>query len=103
MKLQCPNLGSLAPSGVYWRLLRLYGATKPKERRFEDLKLLKHTNSKANKIWMRWSGCGQMVSVLAIYSVDASSNHAEVYSLNSVNCSKIKKINEKRPVKVEFG
>ena len=44
-----------------------------------------------------------MVSVLAIYSVDASSNPAEVYSLNSVNCSKIKKINEKRPVKVEFG
>ena len=43
------------------------------------------------------SGGGQVVTVLAFYSVDLSSNPAEVYSFNSVNCLKRTKINKKRP------
>ena len=38
---------------------------------------------------------GQVVSVLAFYSDDPSSNPAEVYSFYSVNCSKRTKIIEK--------
>ena len=43
------------------------------------------------------SGVGQMVSVLALYSVDPSSNPAEVNRFNSLNCLKCTKINKKRP------
>ena len=38
-----------------------------------------------------------MVSKLAFYSVDPSSNPADVYSFNSVNYLKRTKINKKRP------
>ena len=40
------------------------------------------------------SGGGQVVSVLAFYFVDPSSNPAEIYSFNSVNCLKRTKINK---------
>ena len=40
------------------------------------------------------SGGDQVVSDLALYSVDFSSNPAEVYSFNSVNCLKRTKINK---------
>ena len=43
------------------------------------------------------SGGGRVVSVLAFYSDDTSSNPAEVYSFYSVNCLKRTKINKKRP------
>ena len=48
------------------------------------------------------SGGGQVVTVLAFYSVDLSSNPAEVYSFNSVNCSKRTNINKKRPGVAHF-
>ena len=48
------------------------------------------------------SGGGQMVSVLALYSVDPSSNPAEVNSFNSLNCLKCTKINKKRPGLAHF-
>ena len=38
--------------------------------------------------------CGQVVSVLAIYSVNPSSNPAEVYCFISINCLKRMKINK---------
>ena len=41
-------------------------------------------------------GGGQVVSVLAFYSVDPSSYPAEVYSLNSVNCLKRTKNKQKK-------
>ena len=37
-------------------------------------------------IWVSSGGGGQAVSVLAVYSVDTSSNPAEVYKFNHVNC-----------------
>ena len=40
------------------------------------------------------SGGGQVVSVLAFYFVDPSSNPAEIYSFNPVNCLKRTKINK---------
>ena len=43
------------------------------------------------------SGGDQVVSVVAFYSVDPSSNPAEVYSFNSVNSLKRTKIHKKRP------
>ena len=43
-----------------------------------------------------------MVSVLAFYSDDPSSNPAEVYSFYSVNCLKRKKINAKEAVDGPF-
>ena len=48
------------------------------------------------------SGGGRVVSVLAFYSDDTSSNPAEVYSFYSVNCLKRTKINKKRPGMVPF-
>ena len=48
------------------------------------------------------SGSSQVVSMLAFYSVDPSSNPAEVYSFNSVNCLKTTKINKKRPGLAHF-
>ena len=43
------------------------------------------------------SGGSQVVSVLAFYSVDTSSNPAQVYSFNFDNCLNGTKINKKRP------
>ena len=40
-------------------------------------------------------GCGQVVSMLAFYSDDPSSNPAEDDSFYSLNCLKSTKINEK--------
>ena len=41
------------------------------------------------------SGGGKMVSMLAVYSDNPSSNPIEVYSFYSVKCLKITKINKK--------
>ena len=46
---------------------------------------------------------GQVVSVLAFYSIDPSSNPAKVYSFNSVNCLKRTKINKRGPIKKTFS
>ena len=51
---------------------------------------------------MMGSGSSQVVSMLAFYSVDPSSNPAEVYSFNSVNCLKRTKIIKERPGLVHF-
>ena len=48
------------------------------------------------------SGGGHVVSLLAFYSDDPSSNLAEVYSFYSVNCLKRTKINKKRPGMDQF-
>ena len=48
------------------------------------------------------SGGGQVVSVLAFYSVDPSSNPAEVYNFSVKLLLKRTKINKKRPGLAHF-
>ena len=48
------------------------------------------------------SGDGQVVSMLAFFSVDPSSNPGEVYSFSSVNYLKRTKINKKRTGMAHF-
>ena len=47
-------------------------------------------------------GGGQVVSMLAFYFHDPSSNPAEVYSFYSLNCLKRTKINKTRPGMAHF-
>ena len=57
-----------------------------------------HTSNLRLKLTFLGSGgVGQVVSMLAFYFDDSSSNPAEVYSFNFLICLKISKINKKRP------
>ena len=56
------------------------------------------TNIGTNIETKKCSGGGQVVNVLAFYSVDPSSNPAEVNNFNSLNCF----INKKRPGLAHF-
>ena len=45
-----------------------------------------HASHDRSKHRFAWTGVGQMVSLLAFYSDNASSNPIKVYRLNAVNC-----------------
>ena len=47
-----------------------------------------HASHDRSKHRFAWTGVGQMVSLLAFYSDNASSNPIKVYRLNAVNCLK---------------
>ena len=58
--------------------------------------LIKILKLRGKRLWLLLGsgGGGQVVSMLAFYSVDPSLNPAQVYSFNSVNCLKRTKINQ---------
>ena len=60
------------------------------------------SSTKVYKAPSKGRGGGQVVSILAIYSDNLSSNPTEVYSFYSESCSKTTKINKKGPGMAHF-